>query len=154
QAVQGVLSSKFKSTGQTCISTNRVYVQEGIAEEFSKRLAEKVAQLTIGNGLDEGTDVGTLIDKNSMEKVAAQVEEARQHNGEIICGGKIHTADNVNGYFTSQPSSVVRQMRWTSQQKKLLDQLLLYLSSKQKKKLWSEQTTKNTAWPRIASLPI
>lgn len=99
QAVQGVLSSKFKNTGQTCISTNRVYVQEGIAEEFNKRLAEKVSQLTIGNGLDEGTDVGPLIDKNSMEKVAAQVEDAVQHNGKVICGGKVHTADNIDGYF-------------------------------------------------------
>src|SRR5699024_11616017 len=87
------------NTGQTCISTNRVYVQEGIAEEFNKRLAEKVSQLTIGNGLDEGTDVGPLIDKNSMEKVAAQVEDAIQHNGKVICGGKVHTADNIDGYF-------------------------------------------------------
>lgn len=99
QAVQGVLSSKFKNTGQTCISTNRVYVQEGIAEEFNKRLAEKVSQLKIGNGLDEGTDVGPLIDKNSMEKVAAQVEDAIEHNGKVICGGKVHTADHIDGYF-------------------------------------------------------
>lgn len=98
-AVNGVLLSKFKSSGQTCISTNRVYVQEGIAEEFSKKLADKVSQLKIGNGFVDGTDVGPLIDKGSLEKVAEQVENARQHNGTVVAGGNIHTADDLDGYF-------------------------------------------------------
>lgn len=99
QAVNGVLMSKFKNTGQTCISTNRVYVQEGIVDEFSEKLAEKVSKLKIGNGLAEGTDVGPLIDKGSMEKVAAQVEDAVNHSGKVVCGGKVHTADDIDGYF-------------------------------------------------------
>jgi len=99
KAIQGVLLSKFKSTGQTCISTNRVYVQESIADEFSKKLANIVSKLTVGNGLKEGIDVGPLIDKDSLEKVAGQVEDSINHNGTILCGGSVHTADNINGYF-------------------------------------------------------
>ena len=99
KAVQGVLLSKFKSTGQTCISTNRVYVQEGIADEFSKKLAEKVAELKVGNGLKEGTDVGPLIDKGSLEKVSGQVEDAVKHGGKVLSGGKVHTADDIDGCF-------------------------------------------------------
>lgn len=99
QAVRGVLMSKFKNTGQTCISTNRVYVHEAIVDEFSKKLAEKVSELKVGNGLEDGTDVGPLIDKGSMEKVASQVEDAVKHNAQVVCGGKVHTADNIDGYF-------------------------------------------------------
>lgn len=99
QAVSGVLMSKFRNSGQTCISTNRVYVQEGIAEEFSQKLAEKVSKLKIGNGLVDGTDVGPLIDKGSLEKVAAQVEDARNLNGKVVAGGNVHTADDIDGYF-------------------------------------------------------
>lgn len=99
EAVEGALLSKFRNCGQTCISTNRIYVAEGIAEEFGKKLAEKASQLQIGNGFEEGVDVGPVIDKNAQDKISTQVEDAKKQGGEIISGGKIHTPENGNGYF-------------------------------------------------------
>ncbi len=99
KAVRGVLMSKFKNTGQTCISTNRVYVHEAIAEEFAEKLAAKVGGLRIGNGLVEGTEVGPLIDQGALETVSAQVADAVKHDGQVICGGNVHTANDIDGYF-------------------------------------------------------
>jgi len=99
KAVQGTLLSKFKNSGQTCISTNRIYVQESIADDFSKKLAEKVSQLKVGHGLKEDTEVGPLIDKEAVDKVANQVEDAINHQGTILCGGKRHDFSDAQGYF-------------------------------------------------------
>lgn len=87
-AVEGVLLSKFKNTGQTCISTNRIYVSESVAEEFGEKLAEKVSKLKVGNGLEDGVDVGPLISDAALEKVSSHVEDAKKHNGKVLCGGK------------------------------------------------------------------
>ncbi len=86
--VDGVIASKFRNAGQTCICTNRIYVQETIAEEFGKKLAEKVSKLKIGNGLEEGIEIGPLIDAKGIEKVEEHIEDALQHGGEILCGGQ------------------------------------------------------------------
>lgn len=99
EAVEGALLSKFKNCGQTCISTNRIYVAEEIVEEFGEKLAEKASQLRIGNGLEEGVDVGPVIDKNAQDKISTQVEDAKKQGGEIISGGEIHIAENGKGYF-------------------------------------------------------
>ncbi|MFD2131603.1 NAD-dependent succinate-semialdehyde dehydrogenase [Pseudogracilibacillus auburnensis] len=99
EAVTGVLMTKFKNAGQTCISTNRVYVAESIAEEFGALLATKTAELTIGNGMDDGVDVGPLINAGALEKVAAQVEDATENGGKIIAGGKVHSFSGGDGYF-------------------------------------------------------
>lgn len=99
EAVEGVLASKFRNSGQTCISTNRIYVQETIADEFGKRLAEKTAELKIGNGMNEGINVGPVIDKDARDKIAAQVEDAVKNNGKVLYGGKIHEPEEGDGYF-------------------------------------------------------
>ncbi|GGB40701.1 aldehyde dehydrogenase family protein [Virgibacillus dakarensis] len=93
-AVEGVLLSKFKNTGQTCISTNRVYVSEDIAEEFGEKLAEKVSKLKVGNGLESGVDVGPLINDAALAKVSSHVEDAKKHNGKVLCGGKTVGSQN------------------------------------------------------------
>lgn len=99
EAVEGVLASKFRNSGQTCISTNRIYVQETIADEFGKRLAEKTAELKIGNGMNEGINVGPVIDKDARDKIAAQVEDAVKNNGKVLHGGNIHEPEEGDGYF-------------------------------------------------------
>ncbi|MEI3611344.1 NAD-dependent succinate-semialdehyde dehydrogenase [Pseudogracilibacillus sp. SO30301A] len=99
EAVTGVLLTKFKNSGQTCISTNRIYVAESIVEEFGKRLAQKTAELRIGNGMEDGVDVGPVINKGAMEKIAAQVEDAVKNNGKILQGGNIHKPEEGSGYF-------------------------------------------------------
>ena len=67
-AVNGILVSKFINSGQTCISTNRIYVAETIADEFSGKLADKVSNLVVGNGLEDGVNVGPVINKVALEK--------------------------------------------------------------------------------------
>ncbi len=96
-AVEGVLLTKFKNAGQTCISTNRIYVEESIAEKFSKRMAAKTAELKVGNGMKKGIDVGPVINQSALEKISAQVEDAVSHRAEILHGGKVY--EEGNGYF-------------------------------------------------------
>ncbi|WP_173915227.1 NAD-dependent succinate-semialdehyde dehydrogenase [Halobacillus sp. Marseille-Q1614] len=96
-AIQGVLGTKFVNSGQTCISTNRIYVAESIAEEFGQKLAEQAAQLKVGNGLEEGVDVGPLINKQAVEKVESHVADAVRQNGKVLCGGKRY--DEGKGSF-------------------------------------------------------
>ncbi|HLS65892.1 MAG TPA: NAD-dependent succinate-semialdehyde dehydrogenase [Pseudogracilibacillus sp.] len=99
QAVTGVVLSKFRNSGQTCISTNRVYVHESIAEEFATKLAERAAQLKIGSGFDEDTVVGPVIDDRSLEKLSNQVEDAKSHGAKVLHGGNVHTPDEGDGFF-------------------------------------------------------
>lgn len=63
KAVEGALASKFRNSGQTCVCTNRVYVQSGIYDVFCRKLSEKAAALKLGDGLDEGVNQGPLIEE-------------------------------------------------------------------------------------------
>lgn len=98
-AINGILLSKFKNAGQTCISTNRIYVAESIAEQFGKKLAEKVSELKIGNGLEEGVEIGPLIDQQAMKKVNEQIVDAVDKGGKVIHGGKEYEPKRGDGYF-------------------------------------------------------
>jgi succinate-semialdehyde dehydrogenase/glutarate-semialdehyde dehydrogenase len=98
-AVNGVLTSKFVNAGQTCISTNRIYVAETVAEEFSAKLAGKASKLVVGNGLENGVNVGPLINKAALEKVANHVENAVKQGGKLISGGNVFAHKNDSGYF-------------------------------------------------------
>lgn len=98
-AVNGILASKFVNAGQTCISTNRIYVAEAIAEEFSAKLAEKVGKLVVGNGLEDSINVGPLISKAALEKVKFHVENAVEQGGKVISGGQVFPHKNADGYF-------------------------------------------------------
>ncbi|MFS0821990.1 NAD-dependent succinate-semialdehyde dehydrogenase [Bacillus sp. 1P02SD] len=98
-AVEGIMLTKFKNCGQTCISTNRIYVAEKVADQFGQKLAERVNTLTIGNGLEEGIDVGPLIDRKALEKVEEHVQDALSHNGKLLCGGKQAVKEGLKGSF-------------------------------------------------------
>ncbi|VEF46324.1 succinate-semialdehyde dehydrogenase [NADP+] [Bacillus freudenreichii] len=98
-AVEGVMLSKFKNSGQTCISTNRVYAHKSIAEEFAEKLAKRTAELKIGDGLEEGTDVGPLINKKSLDKMKEQVEDAVKNNAKVVTGGNVYDYEDGDGYF-------------------------------------------------------
>ncbi|AHG48991.1 succinate-semialdehyde dehdyrogenase (plasmid) [Rhizobium leguminosarum bv. trifolii CB782] len=75
-AVAGVMASKFRNAGQTCVCANRVLVQKGIYERFAARLLEEVAKLTIGDGLTSGSNLGPLINNAAVEKVRAHTSDA------------------------------------------------------------------------------
>ncbi|RBW68809.1 NAD-dependent succinate-semialdehyde dehydrogenase [Bacillus taeanensis] len=89
KAVEGVVNSKFRNAGQTCICSNRIYVHESIYESFIEKLVPKVNELKVGNGLDEGVQVGPLIDGAAVEKVKKQIEDAVKQGAKIETGGEI-----------------------------------------------------------------
>lgn len=76
KAAEGVIISKYRNAGQTCICLNRLYVHRSIKEKFEKILKEKVEQLVIGDGIEEATEVGPLIDESAYEKVTYHVKDA------------------------------------------------------------------------------
>jgi succinate-semialdehyde dehydrogenase / glutarate-semialdehyde dehydrogenase len=97
KAAEGLVQSKFRNAGQTCICTNRVYVHEGIADDFLKLFQAELEKLKVGNGLEEGTDIGPLIDKAAYKKVEALVNDAVKKGGKVTYSG-IKPAED-NGYF-------------------------------------------------------
>ncbi|WP_020655776.1 NAD-dependent succinate-semialdehyde dehydrogenase [Massilia niastensis] len=89
-AVEGVVASKFRNTGQACISANRVLVQDGIYDRFAEKLAVRVAGLKVGNGLEAGVQQGPLIDEAAVAKVESHIGDAVAHGARVLCGGKRH----------------------------------------------------------------
>ena len=89
-AVEGAMISKYRNTGQTCVCTNRFYVQAGIYGAFVKRFAAKVGALKVGNGAVEGNNQGPLIDDAAMAKVRQHVADAIEKGGNVLVGGKAH----------------------------------------------------------------
>lgn len=88
KAVSGVIVSKFRNAGQTCICGNRIYVHKSIEEAFLQKLKVEVEKLKIGNGLENDVTIGPLIDRKGYQKVSRHVEDAKEKGGVVISGGK------------------------------------------------------------------
>jgi succinate-semialdehyde dehydrogenase/glutarate-semialdehyde dehydrogenase len=89
-AVQGALASKYRNTGQTCVCANRLLVQAGVYEAFTRKLTEAVSRLRVGDGLAGVTDQGPLIDANALAKVEEHVADALSKGATLSLGGKRH----------------------------------------------------------------
>src|SRR5690606_39159418 len=87
-AVAQAVACKYRNAGQTCVCTNRVYVQRGIAEEFTAAFAAASARLVVGDPTRDETDVGPLVDAQGLAKVAAHVEDAVAKGARVVTGGK------------------------------------------------------------------
>ncbi|WP_281863012.1 NAD-dependent succinate-semialdehyde dehydrogenase [Planomicrobium okeanokoites] len=98
EAVKGVMASKFRNAGQTCVCGNRIYVQDGIVDEFSRKLQEAASDLKVGNGLDEGVQIGPLVDKDGYEKVAEHVRDAVDKGAKVLVGGDGKTENDAYFY--------------------------------------------------------
>ncbi len=96
-AVEGAMASKYRNTGQTCVCANRLFVQDGVYEQFAKKLAEKVGAMKVGNGLEEGVVQGPLIDMKAVEKVEEHISDALSKGARLVTGGKRH--DKGGQYF-------------------------------------------------------
>jgi succinate-semialdehyde dehydrogenase/glutarate-semialdehyde dehydrogenase len=90
-AVQGAIASKYRNTGQTCVCANRLLVQEGVYDEFAKKLSAAVAKLRVGDGLKGATDQGPLIDEKAVAKVEEHVADALAKGARVTAGGKRHS---------------------------------------------------------------
>ncbi|EKE44746.1 succinate-semialdehyde dehydrogenase [Oceaniovalibus guishaninsula JLT2003] len=89
-AVAGAIACKFRNAGQTCVCANRLYVQAGIHDAFAERLAERLRTMKVGDGFDEGTDFGPLIDMAAVEKVEAHIADAQEKGAQVRLGGARH----------------------------------------------------------------
>jgi succinate-semialdehyde dehydrogenase/glutarate-semialdehyde dehydrogenase len=89
-AVDGALASKYRNAGQTCVCTNRFYVQTGIYDAFVERLSQKAQGLKVGSGFETGVQQGPLIDRNALAKVQAHIDDARAKGAHVVTGGKPH----------------------------------------------------------------
>jgi succinate-semialdehyde dehydrogenase/glutarate-semialdehyde dehydrogenase len=87
-AVTGAIASKYRNAGQTCVCANRIFVQSGIYDRFAQRLAEKVATMKVGNGLEQGTVIGPLIEEKAVAKVEEHVRDAVSKGAKVLTGGK------------------------------------------------------------------
>ncbi len=91
-AVTGVMISKFRNTGQTCVCSNRILVQEGIYDDFVSMLSEAVKTLNVGNGMEEGINQGPLINENALKKVQDHISDALGKGAVLVTGGKPHSS--------------------------------------------------------------
>lgn len=99
-AVQGVIGSKFASSGQQCVCTNRVYVQEAVYEEFAEKFKTAVGKMKVGNGLDETNQMGSLVNEKAVNSVHSQVVDAVDKGAKVLVGGKILKGNEYSkGYF-------------------------------------------------------
>lgn len=89
-AVQGVMASKFRNSGQTCVCTNRILVQASVHDEFVARLANAMAGLQVGAGIQTGVNQGPLINKAAVTRIEALIAHADAEGARIACGGKRH----------------------------------------------------------------
>ncbi|KAI9470772.1 MAG: aldehyde dehydrogenase domain-containing protein [Benjaminiella poitrasii] len=89
-AIEATIACKFRGTGQTCISANRIYVHKKIYKQFSETLVEKVKKFQMGHGFDEKATYGPLINSKGTEKVKKHVEEAVKNGADLLIGGKHH----------------------------------------------------------------
>jgi succinate-semialdehyde dehydrogenase/glutarate-semialdehyde dehydrogenase len=89
-AVDGAITCKYRNSGQTCISANRILVQDGVYDEFVSRFTDRVARLVVADGFTEGVNVGPLIDEAGIAKVRRHVADAREHGAEVLLGATEH----------------------------------------------------------------
>ncbi|WP_090238128.1 NAD-dependent succinate-semialdehyde dehydrogenase [Lentibacillus halodurans] len=98
KAVSLALASKFRNNGQTCICANRIYVHESVQDAFNEKLTEKIVALKVGNGTEEGTDLGPLINEQALQKVEKHLDDAVAKGAKVVCGGDKWNGD-FDGYF-------------------------------------------------------
>lgn len=109
-AVSGVMASKYRNSGQTCVCANRILVQDSVYDAFAEKLAVAVNQLQVGNGLEDGVNQGPLINEAAVEKVEVHIADAVAKGARVVTGGKRHEL----GQYFFQPTllaDVTPQMR-------------------------------------------
>ncbi|MEO6988326.1 MAG: NAD-dependent succinate-semialdehyde dehydrogenase [Aquihabitans sp.] len=102
-AVEGAMAAKMRNGGEACTSANRLFVHQSVADEFTSRLAERMAALRLGHGTVPDVDLGPMIDETARDRILARVTEARDAGAEVVTGG---TAPDHDGWFV-EPTVVV-----------------------------------------------
>lgn len=114
-AVKGIMASKFRNSGQTCVCANRIYVQSGIYQALSAELVKAVEALKVGNGLDDGVTQGPLINAKAIDKVELHIQDALEKGATLLTGGKKHPLGG--NYFTPTiVANVTQEMRFAREE--------------------------------------
>lgn len=112
KAIEGLMAAKFRASGQTCVCANRVYLQEGIHDEFIERFSKVVRDRMIpGDPLAEGTSLGPLISQKATDKVERLVQNACEHGAEVVLGG-VRSRQDAATFF---PATILKNMKPTMQ---------------------------------------
>jgi succinate-semialdehyde dehydrogenase / glutarate-semialdehyde dehydrogenase len=94
-AADGAIASKYRNAGQTCVCANRIFVQDEVYDAFAAKLAERVKQFKVGNGMEPGVTIGPLIDAPAIAKVKSHIEDALSKGAKVMLGGKSHAAGKL-----------------------------------------------------------
>lgn len=101
QAVTGLINSKFRNTGQTCICANRAYIQRSVYDKVAEKLSERVGKMQVGNGMNN-PDIGPLINEAAYNKVAEHIDDAVRRGADLLVGGKrLEGGEYDKGYFVA-----------------------------------------------------
>jgi succinate-semialdehyde dehydrogenase/glutarate-semialdehyde dehydrogenase len=114
-AVEGAILCKLRNAGQTCVCANRIYVQSGIHDAFAEKLAKRMEGMKVGGGMEEGVQLGPLIDDDAVAKVEAHLADAREKGATVLTGGARHG----NGGTFFQPTVVTgatQRMRFATEE--------------------------------------
>ncbi|KAJ0425570.1 Aldehyde/histidinol dehydrogenase [Aspergillus carlsbadensis] len=98
-AVESCLLAKFRNSGQTCVTANRIFVQEGIYDKFAAALVDRIKTLKVGNGVDSGVVIGPLTHDRAVEKAITHINDAKANGASVLLGGSACQPDNLQGYF-------------------------------------------------------
>jgi succinate-semialdehyde dehydrogenase / glutarate-semialdehyde dehydrogenase len=102
-AVDQAIITKFRNAGQTCVCANRIIVHENIVEAFSVKFAEKVKTLKVGNGLDQDTQIGPIINEKGYNKIVSHIQDAIEKGAEVLAGNE-YNVNQEQGYFFVYPT--------------------------------------------------
>jgi succinate-semialdehyde dehydrogenase/glutarate-semialdehyde dehydrogenase len=114
-AAAELIKSKFRNSGQTCVCANRIYIQKNVYSRFTNIFLGKVKALKVGNGLDDATDIGPLIDHKAVNKVIEHIEDALSKGASILIGGKPHSNGN-NWFLPTILINVKQSMQCTAEE--------------------------------------
>ncbi|MEZ5043147.1 MAG: NAD-dependent succinate-semialdehyde dehydrogenase [Saprospiraceae bacterium] len=98
-AVAGAIASKYRNAGQTCVCANRFYAQAGIYEQFTQKLAAAARALSVGNGLENGVEIGPLINREALKKVQRLVADASAKGAKVLTGGKSMLINEKGSFY-------------------------------------------------------
>ncbi|VVE70173.1 succinate-semialdehyde dehydrogenase [Pandoraea anapnoica] len=109
-AVEGALAAKYRNGGQTCVCANRFYIQDGVYDTFAEKFAKRVAEMKVGNGLEDGVVIGPLIEGKAVDKVVTLVEDAKSRGARVLVGGEAHALGGTY-YAPTVIADATSQMR-------------------------------------------
>lgn len=144
-AVAGAVACKFRSSGQTCVCANRLYVQDTIVDEFTRRFVAEVKKFKQGNGFDADVTHGPLIHERAVRKVNAHVRDAEANGAKVVLGGQPVPSLGLNYYQPTVITGVTSDMAIATEE--TFGPVAGIFTSRRKMRLWPLQTKRNTAWP-------